>query len=110
MSSTRSAEASTVTPEGYDGSGRPEAGRRGGEVLLPPGQDALRPKDEHAGRLALGRTEGVLLLVALHELRQQRPVHRLDAAFEDDDLVAALQVDDGIRSSGEVARLRRAGI
>src|SRR3954469_2852981 len=109
-SSTWSAEASAVTPEGYDGSGRPEAGRRRRKVLLPPGEDALRPEDEHAGRLALGWPEGVLLLVALHELRQQRPVHRLDAAFEHDDLVAALQVDDGIRSSGEVARLRRAGI
>src|SRR3954469_18638691 len=109
-SSTWSAEASAVTPEAYDGSGGSEAGRRRREVLLAPCQDTRRPQAEHADGLALGRPEGVFLLVALHELRQQRPVHRLDPALQDHDLVAALQVDDRVRPSGEVARLRRLGI
>src|SRR3954451_9494898 len=109
-SSTWSAEASAVTPEGYDGSARAEPGRRRREVLLPPGEHPVGPELVDALGLVLRRPMLVLRFVRVEECRQQGDVHRLHPAFDDDDVVAAVQVDDHVGPRDEVARLQRNGV
>src|SRR5438045_3007499 len=101
---TSRTSSAVVMPRGYDGD---EAGGRGREVLLPPGEDALRPDDVDTLRLRLRRPVGVLRLVAVAELDQPAAVEALDPALDDDHLVATLQVDDDIGAVREVAALGR---
>src|SRR3954451_21892255 len=109
-SNTWSAEASAVTPEGYDGSLQQKPGRRRREVLLPPGEHPVGPELVDALSLVLGRPMLVLRLIGVEECRQQSDVHRLHPAFDDDDVVAALQVHDHVGPREEVARLQRQGV
>src|SRR3954454_10502563 len=109
-SSTWSAEASAVTPEGYDGSLQQKPGRRRREVLLPPAEHPVGPELVDALGLVLGRPMLVLRLIGVEECRQQSDVHRLHPAFDDDDVVAALQVHDHVGPRDEFARLQRNGV
>src|SRR5919197_3280770 len=74
------------------------------EVLLRPGvSDARTEREQPLDAMA------VLLLVRLRDLLRHRG-RRLHVAFEDDDVVTALEVDDHARIARDVPPFRRLAI